>query len=259
MLEDPNAPQEQEPEPPPPPQPEPEPPQIDIESAYQAIAQHQGWDPRLTQYELQEIKRRREELDRERRELEAERSRRYEPPEDNNTDPYMRRMDRLERILVEREERERKERDERELTTRVANDLHASYTSMARQAGMTRQQMEEKAEEIYEVLADMYPVPGMVQSIGADRAVRNAFRVIGASRQTAQRPNINGRGPTAVRTIPGSPQAYIPGGGVLPPEENLSAEQMEGETDDQYRARLERIINGANVKRLPDGYKVSSR
>jgi hypothetical protein len=258
VLDDPNDPQApQEPQPQPEPQPEPEPaPQIDLETAYQTIAQHQGWDPRLTQFELQEINRKREELERERRAFQSERAKRYEPPDDTNTDPYMRRMDRLERILIEREEREHKKNEEEEQKRRVANDLNTAYTAMARQSGMTRQQMEEKAEEFYDVLAEIYPVHEMIQNIGADRAVRNAFRLLNGNRQGIQRPNVNGRGPTAVRTIPGSPQAFIPGGGVLPPEENLSAEQLEGETDDQYRARLERIIGG---RRLPDGAKTHSR
>lgn len=261
-LDDPNAPNDpQEPESPEPqPAPEPQAPPVDLETAYQVIAQHEGWDPRLTKYEVQEQRRRKEELDRRERELQARESRRYQPEEVDNSDPYMRRISNLERIILEDREEQRRQREDAERTNRVASELNSAYTAFARQSGMTREQMEARSPEFYDVLADLYPDPEMVQRIGADRAVRAAFRLFASQnghRQT--NPLVNGRGPTATRFIPGSPQPFVPHGNPLPPEENLSAEQLPGETDEQYEARLRRIIEGVGLRRLPDGTKVQSR
>lgn len=257
-----NDPQDpQEPGAPPAPQPAPEPepqaPQYDVESAYGVIAQHEGWDPRLTKYEMQEFRRRKEEFERERKEWEKLRTR-YEPPEDNS-DPYMRRISNLERILLEDREEARKLRDRQETERRIENELHSTYTQIARQSGLTPEQMEQKAKDFYGALADLYPEYDIIQRVGVERASRAAFERVARSNGQRTMPGVVGRGPTAMRTIPGSPQPYMGAGNPAPHEENLSAEQLEGETDDQYRARLERIITGAGVRRLPDGTRVTSR
>lgn len=235
-------------------------PQDALENAYQVITREQGWDPRLTRFQMDDLKRKRDELDRERRAFEQERQRQYTPPEDNG-DPYIRRISNLERLIIEEREDRRKEREQQQLVANLGNELNSAYTGIARQSGLTKEQIEQRAEEFYDALNDLYPDPNMVRQVGADRAARAAFRLINQNghRQPAYRPQVNGRGPTATRTIPGSPQPYMPGGPPLPPEENLSAEQLDGETDDQYRARLMRIIEGANMKRLPDGFKTASR
>lgn len=260
-LDDPKDPQPPEAPPEPAPAPEPDPaPQYDVNQAYDVIAQAEGWDPRLTRYEIQEHKRRVQEFEREKRDFEQRQRQQYQPPEDNG-DPYMRRISGLERIILEDREERRREREQQQLVANLGNELHSAYTGIARQSGLTKEQMEQRAEEFYDTLNDLYPDPSMVRQIGPERAARAAFRLLNqnGNRQPAYRPQVNGRGPTATRTIPGSPQPYLPGGPPLPPEDSMSAEQLEGETDDQYRARLTRIIEGANMKRLPDGFKVASR
>lgn len=263
-LDDPNDPQgpETPPEPAPPPAPEPpEAPHYDVERAYDVIAQAEGWDPRLTRYEIQEHRRRVQEFERERKQFEQERARQYQAPQDDGADPYMRRISNLERIMLEDREERRRQSEEANAINQVSQELKSSYIANARMAGMTKEQAEAAEAEFYETITDMYPEVSMIQRIGSERAARNAFRLLrqNGSARPSYNPQVNGRGPTATRTIPGSPQPYMPAGNPLPPEDNLSAEQLEGETDDQYRARLERIISGANLRRLPDGSKVSSR
>jgi hypothetical protein len=259
-LDDPTDPQAEEAPPEPQaPAPEPAAPQYDLESAYNVISQHEGWDPRLAKYEFSEQRRRREELDRREKELQARESRRFEPAEDTN-DPYMRRISNIERVLMEDLEDKRRTRERQETEKRIENELSSGYMQMARQSGLTQEQMEQKSRDFYGALADLYPEYDIIQRVGVDRAIRAAFeRVSRSNGQSRAMPGVQGRGPTATRTIPGSPQPYQSAGNPLPPEENLSAEQLEGETDDQYRARLERIINGANLKRLPDGIRTMSR
>lgn len=264
ILDDPNDPQDPEGSPPEPQQPEPPAPPapIDLNAAYDAISQAEGWDPRLTRYEIDEVKRKRAELDRERREFEAERSRQYQAPqEDPNADPYMRRMDRIERLFVEDREEKRREREQQALIGRLGTELNQTYTSLARQAGMSKEQLDAQSEEFYATLNELYPTPGMLHEMGVQNAARNAFRLIkqNGGRTQSYYPQVNGRGPTATRTIPGSPQPYIPGSGVPIPQEELTVEHLPGETDQQRLARLERIFAAANVRGLPDGMKVQSR
>ena len=252
---DPNAPQDPEPEPQPQPEPEQAPvPQYDIEEAYQRVAQHQGWDPRLTQYELNEIKRKREELDRERRELEAERNRRYEPPEDTS-DPYMRRISNLERILMEEREEKRREREQAAQMRRIEGEISSAYTSVARQMGMTREQMEKGSTDFYETLAEMYPAHSMIQEIGAERAARNAFRIM-STNGTRPAAGVNRVNPRERVMIP-SPQTG-PGPGA--PAAFDAASQRENETNEQYLERLTRFIreNNITLSSLPEGRKFSS-
>jgi hypothetical protein len=258
-LDDPNDPQEPQapPEAQPAPEPEPQAPQYRIETAYNVIAQHEGWDPRLTRYEVQEQKRRKEELDRRERELEARTQRRFEPPEDTS-DPYMRRISNIERVLMEDLEDKRRTREKQETERRIENELSSGYTDLARRSGMTPEQMEQRSRDFYGALADLYPEYDIIQRVGVERAIRAAFERVSRSNGNRTMPGVVGRGPTATRTIPGSPQPYAGVGNPMPPEENLSAEQLDGETDDQYRARLERIISGAGVRRLPDGTKVTT-
>lgn len=255
------APDEQEepqPAPQPEPQPEPEAPQYDVDAAYDVITRAEGWDPRLTRYQIEEHKRRVQDFEREKKEFERKRASQYEP--EDTSDPYMNRIGRLERIIVE-ERQERLQREEKDkLVSHLDRELKSSYVALSRQAGLTKQQMNERADEFFDQLTDLYPEPEMLQQIGIERASRKAWALMNAngSRQVS-RPNVNGRGPTAVRTIPGSPQPYLGTGGPPPQEESNSAEQLPGETDDQYEARLRRIIEGAQLRRLPEGMKVQSR
>lgn len=254
--QDPVAPQE------PTPQPEPQAQQIDVNTAYDVIAQAEGWDPRLTRYEIQELKRKRDAFDREKSAFETERKRQYEIPNDDTSDPYLREMRETRRMIMEDREEKKRERETEAATTRIANEMNSLYSNLARQNGMTMEQMNSRADEFYGSLIDLYPSPAMILEIGTERAARAAFRQLGQSngRNPSYNPQINGRGPTATRTISGSPQPFIPGGGnPLPPEDNLSSDQLPGENDQQYEARLRRIIEGANVRRLPDGMKVQSR
>jgi hypothetical protein len=175
-LDDPNDPQEPQapPEAQPAPEPEPQAPQYDLETAYNVIAQHEGWDPRLTRYEVQEQKRRKEELDRRERELEARTQRRFEPPEDTS-DPYMRRISNIERVLMEDLEDKRRTREKQETERRIENELSSGYTDLARRSGMTPEQMEQRSRDFYGALADLYPEYDIIQRVGVERAIRAAF------------------------------------------------------------------------------------
>lgn len=258
-MDDPNVlpDQAQEPPSPPAPGPEPEPPapQYDIEQAYQRVAEHQGWDPRLTQYELNEIKRRREELERERREFEAERARRYEPAEDTSGDPYLNRISKLERLILEEREEKRREREHNALVGRVETELRSAYTSIARQMGMTREQMDKSSQDFYETLAEMYPAHSMIQEIGAERAARNAFRNM-SNNGTRPAGGLNRVNPRERIVMP-SPQS---GPGPGPSQAFDEASQRENETNEQYLERLTRLVRGNNIglNALPEGRKFSS-
>lgn len=262
VIDDPNDPQEPEAPQEPTPAPEPVPaPHYNVDQAYDVIAQAEGWDPRLTRYEIQEHKRRVQEFERERKEFERERSQRYEQPQDNG-DPYMQRISSLERIILQDREKRIQEEERNSAINQVSMELRSSFIANARMAGMTKEQADAAEAEFYETVTDVYPDVSMIQKIGSERAARNAFRLMrqgNGSRQPSYNPQVSGRGPTATRTIPGSPQPYTPSGNPLPPEENLSAEQLQGETDQQYEARLRRIIEGSNIRRLPDGMRVQSR
>lgn len=171
----------------------------------------------------------------------------------------MRRISNIERVLMEDREEQRRNRERQETERRIEQELSSGYTQLARQSGLTPEQMDQKSRDFYGALADLYPEYDIIQRVGVDRAIRAAFERVSRSNGQRAMPGVQGRGPTATRTIPGSPQPYAGVGNPMPPEENLSAEQLDGETDDQYRARLERIIQGAGLRRLPDGSKVMSR
>jgi hypothetical protein len=255
-MNDPNAPQEDAPQEQPAPEQEaPQAPQIDINSAYEAIAQAEGWDPRLTRYEIQELKRKREEFDRERREFEAERSKQYEIPKDDTTDPYLKEMRETRRLIMEDREEKRRERDQESLRNRIAQEMNSAYSSLARQNGMTKEQMEARAGEFYENLVDLYPEPEMIKQLGSERAARAAFRNL-STNGTRPAGGVNRVNPRERVYIP-SPQSG-PGPGPSPAFD--AASQRENETNEQYLERLTRLVREHQVglSALPEGRKFSS-
>lgn len=252
MSPDPNDPID--PNDPPVPEPAPEPPpapQIDLEQAYDVIARTEGWDPRLTRYEIQEHKRRVQEFERERKEFERQRSMRYEPPEDNG-DPYMREIRETRREVREFIEGQRAEKEKNERRDRALAEVDAVYISEARQAGMTKEQMAQRAEDFYAAMNDLYPDHTVLEAIGVERAARNAFRLLGNMPRQPQ-PYVNGRGRTASVVIPGAvTQAQAP-------VQDDSGPQRPGESLEDYVMRRRRWREENNVVPvIRDGQRYSS-
>lgn len=253
-MVDPNDPNDPEPTPEPTESPAPA-PQIDLDQAYDVIARTEGWDPRLTKYEIQEHKRRVQEFEREKKEWEQQqRSRSYEQQDDNG-DPYMRRISSLERVIMEEREERKREREEQDRINHVANELRSVFIAQARQSGMTQEQMQSREEEFYELVTDMYPSPKMIQEIGAERVARNVFRSL-PTNGTRPVTGLNRINPRERVVIP-SPQS---GPGPGPPSAFDAASQRENETQEQYLERLTRIVREANagLMSLPEGRKFSS-
>lgn len=270
-LPDPNAPQDPTPPAPEPPAPEPAPaPSLDIDAAYDLIAQAEGFDPRVARFEFSELRRKKEQLERERRDWEEER-RRYRPEPAPQLPEFMdpgQRM--LFQLLHEDREERRREREERENERRQAayaneavDRLSYSYETEMRNAGFTPQQIQESRERFFlGAMQQLYPEGRLPAGMDIERAVRNAVQFYKATGRngngSAPQPQVYGRGPTATRTIPGSPQPFTPTGNPLPPSDDLSPAPLQGESLEQYEARLRRIIESAGVRGLPDGARVSS-
>lgn len=223
-----------------------------LENAYQVITREHGWDPRLTRFQMDDLKRKRDELDRERRAFEQERQRQYAPPEDNG-DPYIRRISNLERLMLEEREDRRKEREQQQLVASLGNELHSAYTGLARQSGLTKEQMEQRSEDFYDTLNDLYPDPTMLRQIGVERAARAAFRLLGGNGPRQPQPYINGRGLTASRVIPGAVSQS------QAPVQDDGGPQRPGESLEDYVMRRRRWREENNVTPVVrDGQRYSS-
>lgn len=250
---DPEAPQEQQ---------EPQaPPPLDINSAYEVIAQAEGWDPRLTRYEIQEFKRRKDQFEQEKREFEQQRSRQLEPQAETSDDPYMQRLSKIERYISDMDRRDREEREYQALVKSIDSELTAAYTSQARQNGMTKEQMEAKAQEFYATLQEIYPEPQMIRAMGVEKAASAAFRILKANSagQNGYAPPRSNpyRDPRAAFVIPTT--ASAPNGGAPPVATGMPfAPQRPDETTEQYRQRLLSDRERVGPIRIPEGVRVSS-
>ena len=224
------------------------PPQPDLESAYRIVAESEGWDPRLTRFEMQDIKRKKEELDRKERDLE-ERARLQTRPEPtyDDSDPVsamrqeMRELKRF--YMEEREERQASERamEERE---RLGNELRRSYEMTMRQNGITAEKdIDSQAVPFFAAMQEIYP-EGIPEMIGVDGAIRNTFRFMkgvspGPSYQT--------------RTGPRQ-QIVLPVGqsGMAAASQDDSGPRRPNESQEEYVARLKRMLGGATLSSLPE-------
>lgn len=253
MTDDPNVPPDPddlEPEAP------PEPPPVDLDAAYRVVADNEGWDPRVARFEMQEFKRRREEFEREKREFQ-ERTRtteRTEPAPDFGGDQYAKMLyenkqetAELKRMLVEREKREKEKEYKEELIQQIGGEVDSAFTAVARQAGMTRDQVgsEMLRKEFFQLLTDMYPEPDMIEKLGADRAVRNAFRAFKGGNGTAPHRPLY-RDPRASFTVPVGSSGGPMGDDAGPRRSN--------ESQADYVARLKRVLDeaGAKMSSLPE-------
>ena len=244
MTDDPNVPEEETPESP---APAPAPPPYDRDLAFQIVADELGYDPQVAKFELEETKRRRQDLDRRERELVAERERlqrerpAYDQPE--FTDPqiaYLARQFQEDREERRREREERnKEREQQEYITALSRGMDVTYRSMARQSGMTKEQIDSQAEQFYETLNEIYPDPQMIKVLGPDKAVMTAFRVFKNGNGSQPQPRPNPRTPYVV--------PVGTGGGVQALQDDLGP-RREGESREDYVARLKRALDSGNAR-----------
>lgn len=263
MTTDPNAPLQPDDPEPVVPQAPPEPPSIDLDAAYRVVADNEGWDPRVARFEMQEFKRRREEFEREKREFQ-ERNRQPEPTPDFGGDQYARwayeaRQDAAEtkRMLLEEREERRREKEKSDMIDSLGGELTMSYNALGRQSGVTKEQLKAQETEFFALLTEMYPEPDMLQRIGADRAVRNAFRVFQSNGgYTPPRPTY--RDPRAQIVLPGAPTGTTGGASMANDD---SGPQRPGETVEQALERTQRRLQALQSslgRGLPDGMRVSS-
>lgn len=240
-------------------------PQYDLDTAYDVIVRAEGWDPRLARLQVQELKERKESLDRRERELEQQRQQysnvRPQAPEFN--DPYAKELYETKQMVqqlvedrrAEQEER-RREREHQKLVDKIGQELDSSYTTAAMQAGMSKSQIEAESKEFYRTLTQIYPEPDMINRIGADQAVRTAFRVFRGGTTPPRTYGNPMRDPRASFVVP------TQGGGV----QNGAAQavndsaQRPDETPEQYFQRqIQRMKDkGFNAPILPDGTRTSS-
>lgn len=253
MTPDPNAlpePDEQEPV-----APEPQAPQVDLDAAYRVVADNEGWDPRLARFEMQELKRRKDEMDQREREFDK-RSRvpeRPDPTPDFGGDQYARlayeakqEASEVKRLFMEEREERKAQRERDELVSTIGRELDSAFKSVARQAGMTKEQIAAQAEDFYSSLTDIYPEPEMIKRMGADRAVRNAFRVFRGGNGSAPQPRSPYRDPRA--------SFVIPSGSSGGPMSDDSGPRRSNESQEEYVARLRRVLDegGAKLSTLPE-------
>ena len=254
MADDPNAlpePDDQEPV------AQPEPPKLDLEEAYRVVAESEGWDPRLTRYEMQELKRRKEDLDRREREY-NERVMpppRQEPTPDFGGDPYRKEIyeakqeaAETKRLLVTYLDETRREREKAELISKLSTELDSAFNAAARQAGMTREQMTNPAtrQDFFATLQEMYPEPEMISRMGSEAAVRNAFRAFKGGNGTAINSRPAYRDPRATFTVPL--------GNSTGPSGDDAGPKRPNESQGEYVARLKRVLEdaGAKMSTLPE-------
>jgi hypothetical protein len=252
MTEDPNvpAPDDLEPESPQAPQQ----PAIDLEAAYRVVSENEGWDPRLARYEMQEIKRRKEDIDRRERELQERLMppARPEPTPDFGGDQYARlayeakqEASESKRLLQDFLDRENKKEEKQRLVESIGMELDASFNAVARQNGLTKEQMKAGESDFYALLQEMYPDPEMISRLGPDRVVRNTFRALRG----------NGSAPQPTRSYRDPRATYIiPSGSSGGPIGDDSGPRRSNESQEEYVARLKRILDegGAKMSTLPE-------
>ena len=232
---------------PPEPQPEPQPQPPSIDEAYRIIAEQEGWDPRLTRFEMQEMKRRRDDLERRERELQ-ERQRQIEPqaPAMEFSMPELgyldRKIDRVASLLEKREQIERDREEQALLTERQTYELRRAYENVMRQNGVADdRQIESQSQAFFSAMAEIYP-DGIPEQLGPEGAARNTFRLWKGS-YASQPPK---PGPRAQYVIPSgnSGAPMVQGDDAGPRRSN--------ESQEDYVARLKRVLAGATFKDLPE-------
>lgn len=223
--------------------PEPQPPTIDVDAAYRIVAENEGWDPRLTRYEMQEIKRRKDDLERKEREFEQRTlpPPRQEPMPDFSGDPYGKmlyevnqRTAKLESVLEARDRKERDREQKDQLIESLGSELGGSYNALARQSGLTKDQIKAQETDFFALLTDMYPEPEMISRLGPERAVRNAFLAFRNGNGNSAPPQRTYRDPRASYVVPAGPTGTTAGNG----SGYDASPQRSGETIEQYGQRI---------------------
>lgn len=254
-MTDPTAPEPEE-EPQAPPEP-PAPPTVDYETALRVVADGLGWDPSNARFELDDIKRKKQDLERREREFES-RQNAYRPPEptpDFGGDVYLKKIyetqqetAEVKRILLDRERREREKIEREEIINNVGREVDAAFLQTARRAGMTAKQIADAKAEFVDTLIDIYPSPEMIQQVGSGRAVENAFIAYRGR-------NGNGSAP-AQRSPYRDPRASftIPAGSTSGPVGDDMGPRRPNESPEDYVARLKRVLDesGGKLSTLPE-------
>lgn len=253
---DPNAEPEREPEAP------PEPPSIDEEAAIDIVARKYGWDPRVTDYELREMRQRKEALERREREIAAREDRlrsanSYEPPQGYEQDPIAKAVFGIQARLDRQDEERRQEREREVKLARLTQELDSNYESL-----MARVPNKVDRNAFFRALQEVYPEQELLERVGVDRASQIVYRYMTANPLTA------GNGSSLYRTeaprsrrdpivIPGASTggAGVPTGAVMPLEP-----KRPNETEDQFKARYEAWTQqfAPGTGTLRDGQRVSS-
>jgi len=218
---------------------------IDLNAALARVAEEYGMpSPDYVQDALrlqdenrrvfEENRRRDQELRQREREL-AERRQPDPLPEEIQSDPYRRDLHEVKTTLKQLMDERRAEREYQETVNQMGTEFNSAYQSLARQNGLTKEQIEAGSEGFYDALTELYPKPGMIQEVGVEHAARMAWR-----HQRGQGGTGNGyqpsvpRGPRTPIIIPAgnsSPSALAAGPDLSP--------RKPGETIEQYTQRVE--------------------
>jgi len=241
-------------------------PAIDLNAALARVAEEYGMpSPDYVQDALrlqdenrrvfEENRRRDQEL--RKREQEIEARRRPEPlPEDIQNDPYRRDLYEMKSTLNELVTRQREREEYEQLVGQLGSETNSAYQSIARQNGLTKEQIESSAEGFYDALTELYPEPGMIQAMGVQRAAQNAWRVFrGQSGNNGTPYQPTRTGPRAQIVIPAGPTSSPAPAGID------TSPRKPGETIEQYSQRIEnagrmlqRQLQESGPVSLPDRY-----
>lgn len=258
-FDDPNAPPDPNAETTPEPEPSPEPPQIPLEAALEAIKQHYGWDPAVTDYELREMRQRKEAIERKEREISAREERvrvtnGYETPQGYENDPIAKAVFSIQARLDKQDDERREERDREQRLSRLSQELDSNYESL-----MARVPNKVERTAFFRALQEVYPEQELLERVGVDRAAQIVYRYMTSNPLSAT----NGYQPQAPRNrrdpiiIPGASTGGPgpPTGAVMPLEP-----RRQNETEDQFRQRYEAWTQqfAPGTGTLRDGQRVSS-
>lgn len=256
-FDDPNAPPDPNAEPEPKPEATPEPPSIPLDAAIDAVAQHYGWDPRVTDYELREMRQRKEALDRKEREVEAREERikatdAYVPPQGYENDPAMKMLSSIQARLDRQDEEKRQERERETRLARLSQDLDSNYESL-----MARVPNKVDRAAFFRAMQEVYPEQELLERVGVDRAAQIVYRYMQANPLTG---NANQPQYRPSRRDP----IVIPGastGGQGPPagfDEARPPQRNPNEPEADYARRYEawRLSLPPGFGGLKDGQKV---
>lgn len=232
---DPNAEPEREPE------AAPEPPSIDEEAAIDIVARKYGWDPRVTDYELREMRQRKESLERKEREIAAREERlrsanSYEPPQGYEQDPIAKAVFGIQARLDRQDEERRQEREREVKLSRLTQELDSNYESL-----MARVPNKVDRNAFFRALQEVYPEQELLERVGVDRAAQIVYRYMTSNPLSAGN-GYNGYQPTARPSrrdpivIPGASTggAGVPSGAIQPLEP-----RRPNEPEEDFKARYD--------------------